>query len=201
MASYKLALWMQKCKIMCSCRQGIVCYCCQEASCPYNVADPLYCRECLTLMKHEHYPHKMIQDILGTFEHQWTIQRIQYKQLLNDAQVRYQELQPLIMYFEAEMDKQGGRGPQISQELALLGAECAAFDQKAIDFDRFVAHCDLNSVFNLQPFFEAHAEKLHGFESLRKYPRPRSTSGTFQPSWPATRPPFKGSLSPIGTPT
>ena len=56
----KLEAWLKKCKIRCSCGKDIVCYNCTDPKCPYFKADPLYCRECLTLSKHDHFPHKLI---------------------------------------------------------------------------------------------------------------------------------------------
>lgn len=72
-----------------------------------QVKQPLYCLNCLTEGDHSHVPNVKIEALLKSADEQWSTMKLQMESLLKSAIVRYRQLEPVILHFDAQLKALG----------------------------------------------------------------------------------------------
>ena len=66
-------MWRERCFIMCSCKDDIVAFYCNEEQCSNNKVDPLYCAKCaIEGERHDHRKPPWIIDKITDLDAAWT---------------------------------------------------------------------------------------------------------------------------------
>ena len=146
--------WKERCKIECSCGNDIIAFICKETTCSNHNKQPLYCMQCMTNAAHWHQPLVFIRDEIEVYIQKWTSARQSLSTLLGEASKRYDELKPLIKYYEHEMllvpvngQPQSGRAiGQLSEKIAVLKNAGEEFKPIFADMEKLLAQTDLNQI-------------------------------------------------------
>ena len=84
---------------MCSCKEDIVVYYCNDLQCPNNQTNPMYCVICQgDYDKHKH-KCSLIFDKITELDSAWNTQKEAFNRITTGATQRYSDLEVLINYF------------------------------------------------------------------------------------------------------
>ncbi|TNV70999.1 hypothetical protein FGO68_gene5228 [Halteria grandinella] len=90
---------------LCKCQEQPIIYYCKDTQCQARDIQPYYCQLCMEKGLHKHFSHHRIVTIIEEKESEWNSLHESFKELNYMAQLKYEELEPLILYFQDQLLK------------------------------------------------------------------------------------------------